>query len=305
MPQISFAAQNCNSLNISMCCEKQFKKIAAIACLNTCIIFLSDLRLGNNKAIDDLTSAFLYNDNCSYDFHYNSSRNRRGVGILIKHNLNYSVHQVLKDDAENLITLIISVNDIRIKLISIYGPNTNNDMNFFRYLRNFLNTDSALPTIFGGYWNLTVSTDDSLYNIDILNMAAPPSIHRSRLLHTICCDFHMSDPFRILHPDAKDFTYTPRTGNNNRSRLDFFLISNNIIPSVISCKINPNLITKLFDHKSIILNFDKKKMGKIITCRLKSLPLITLGLMQWWRPRLWRPTYNMRIRLQIHFCCNI
>jgi exonuclease III len=257
MPQISFAAQNCNSLNISTCCEKQLKKIVAITCLNACIIFLSDIRLGNNKSVDDISTAFRFNDNCNYDFFYNSTRNRRGVGILIKKNLNYTVHHLYKDDNENIITMIISVDDSRIKIISVYGPN-GNDPNFFRDLRGHLELEPDLPTVAGGDWNTTLSADDTRFNIDILNMAAPPSLFRSRHLINLCDEMELTDPFRALHPGARDFTYIPRTGNNNRSRLDFFLISNLLVPKVSNCSINANLTTKLFDHKAVMLNFDKK-----------------------------------------------
>jgi hypothetical protein len=48
-PGFSFSAQNCNSLNISTCFEKQLKKIAPIVSGGFDFVFLGDLRLGNNK----------------------------------------------------------------------------------------------------------------------------------------------------------------------------------------------------------------------------------------------------------------
>jgi hypothetical protein len=75
---LSFASQNCNSLNISTNCPKQLKKIAAIMTLQASIIFLSDLRL--NTAKNKVENMFAP----SYELHYNSPNNKRGVGMLIK-----------------------------------------------------------------------------------------------------------------------------------------------------------------------------------------------------------------------------
>ena len=58
------------------------------------IIFLSDIRLGkksDERCISLLSKMFLTNPYGSYDFYYNSTMSSRGVGILIKKNLNVSV----------------------------------------------------------------------------------------------------------------------------------------------------------------------------------------------------------------------
>jgi hypothetical protein len=104
---------------------------------------------------------------------------------------------------------------------------------------------------------MTYSTDDIDNNIDVLNMISPPSIPRSKELADMCEKYQLSDPYRALHPHERDYTYIPRTGKNNRSRIDFFLISDSLIPIVNLCTISPSLDTVLFDHKSIHLSFQK------------------------------------------------
>jgi hypothetical protein len=74
----------------------------------------------------------------------------------------------------------------------------------------------------------------------------------------LCEQFKLSDPFRALHPFQKDFTYIPRTGKKNRSRIDFFLISDTLLSLVHSCEISPSLETSLFDHKYIKLSFQNR-----------------------------------------------
>jgi hypothetical protein len=92
-------------------------------------------------------------------------------------------------------------------------------------------------------------------NIDIINMASLPSFHRSRQLNDICGQFNLSDPYCVLYPDRRDFTYIPHTGTNNRSRIDFFLISNDLTNIVKECSIGEELNTALLDHKPIFLRF--------------------------------------------------
>ncbi len=74
-PNIIFAAQNCNSLNISPDCNKQVIKLLAIISLCTDIIFLSDLRLNENiEKIDKVKSMARLNSNRSYDCYFNSTK---------------------------------------------------------------------------------------------------------------------------------------------------------------------------------------------------------------------------------------
>jgi exonuclease III len=232
------------------------KKITAITMLCTDIIFLSDIRLGNRHNLDDLKRAFLYNDNCSYNFVYNSTKNSRGVGILIKNSISVTGITEFRDENENILGISGSVDNFIIRLVAVYGPNTN-DNTFFQELSEYLNTNPGMMTIMGGDWNLTMSTNESRFNIDTFAMQSPPSIYRSRALQHIYSELQLSDPYRLLHPDKRDFTFIPRNGQHNRSRIDFFLITDNLLPLVKSCDINPCLSTTLFDHKPVILKFSR------------------------------------------------
>jgi hypothetical protein len=85
----------------------------------------------------------------------------------------------------------------------------------------------------------------------------PNSAH-SKKIRKICNNFELYDPFRTLFPNRKDFSYSPwGTLRRNRSRLDFFLVSKNIMGNVEECYIGNNMLSKLFDHKAIFLSFNK------------------------------------------------
>ncbi len=105
--------------------------------------------------------------------------------------------------------------------------------------------------VVGGDWNTSYSCLPLPGNPDVLNMANLPNPVNSRKVNELCESLKLTDPFRALYPYKVEFSYAP-WGNtrDNRSRLDFFLISENFVPAVEECAIKPSvqgrlLITKL------------------------------------------------------------
>jgi hypothetical protein len=87
-----------------------------------------------------------------------------------------------------------------------------------------------------------------------------PNPANSKNLNKLCRDFQLTDPFMILWPERKDYSYIPRdVTKKNRSRIDFFVVSKNIFSKVQKCDILPTVQSKLFDHKAVVLSFDKIK----------------------------------------------
>jgi hypothetical protein len=90
-------------------------------------------------------------------------------------------------------------------------------------------------------------------------MANIPSKYRSEKIQELALRFGVTDPYRFLKPTAKDFTYVPRAiENRNRSRLDYFLISEGLCGWVQECVIEPSPRTNAFDHKRVNLAFGNK-----------------------------------------------
>jgi exonuclease III len=264
--ELSFASINCNSLNMSDHTKNlQKNKIYGIAKLKKDIIFLSDIRLSSKNKVSsshDISIAFRTNPYCSYNFFFNSTQNKRGVGILIKSDITFTEENRIADPEENFLLLMGDIKGNRMIIGSIYGPNHNCEA-FFVNLKISLNRLGDSATILGGDWNCTVSTDIARDNIDCLNMLQSPNQKHSQLLNKLCDECNLSDPYRALYPYRKDFTFCPRSVTSvNKSRIDFFIISNTIIPNVSECEIMPGLQSKLFDHKAIVLELNKKKIKK-------------------------------------------
>jgi hypothetical protein len=129
LPNLDFAIQNCNSLNVSLNTDKQTTKIAAITSILTGINFLSDIRLNADPA-SNMSDLFKGASNKKYKFFHNSSKIKRGVGILISSEYSISVIDSIKDQAQNILGLVIDIDSCRILLVSVHGPNSNDD-NFF------------------------------------------------------------------------------------------------------------------------------------------------------------------------------
>lgn len=112
----------------------------------------------------------------------------------------------------------------------------------------------------GGDWNCTYSCLPVDTNVDVRCMAELPNIRHSLLLKKMCSEMDLTDPFRLLYPNRSEFSYSPRaTGKKNRSRLDFFIISQSIAVDVSECAISNSLQNKLFDHAAISLILNKNK----------------------------------------------
>ena len=264
LPPITISSINCCSLNMSTISSSHHKlKLYGITKLKSDFILLSDIRLGSKSlggnCLAQLENTFAVNPYGAYSLFSNSSRNMRGVGILVKKSLSFSVIAEARDQEENILALHLSTAGREFILISIYGPNHTN-VDFFNQLSNILKASPGVPIIIGGDWNCTYSCNKLCSNPDVCDMASLPNISHSKLVQKLCENFNLSDPYRCFYPNKRDFTFTPRSlSQKNRSRLDFFLVSDSAIPCATDCSISQNLQNHLFDHKAIHLSFTPAK----------------------------------------------
>jgi hypothetical protein len=177
------------------------------------------------------------------------------VAILINNNLSFTVEAESRDVEENVLLLRCNIGGDNCIIGAIYGPN-NYDNNFFEYLQREIIALGNFPKIIGGDWNMTYSNLPIDVNPDCCNMRNVPNLRHTELLLNLCNELQMSDPFRALYPTKIDFSYNPRRADAvNRSRIDFFIISDDILNSIDDCYILENLQSSLFDHKAVNLTF--------------------------------------------------
>ncbi len=210
VPKLNFACINCNSLNMSSIGNlNHLLKIYGITSLKTDIVLLSDIRLCNTAGgsnIAELNTLFKINPHCSYKFFHHSTKNKRGVGILIKNSLSFAVLGEARDEDEKYLALHLEIEGKRMTICCIYGPNQVQPA-FFTSLRQSISNFGNYPVVIGGDWNCTISCEPSPSNIDTLNMQNPPNLRHSNLVKKLCSDLEISDPFRVKFPFRREFTF--------------------------------------------------------------------------------------------------
>jgi len=137
----TFSAINCNSLNMASSLQNiQVRKLYGIVKLRTDIIFLSDVRIKCKNLVsnsENIEKIFRINPYRSYNFFFNSSQNRRGVGILIANNVKFREIERVIDPDENFLLMRIEIAGNEIIIGAVYGLNQT-DKNFFMRLRDGL-----------------------------------------------------------------------------------------------------------------------------------------------------------------------
>ena len=249
-PGISLSIQNCNSLNVVSSINNQDLKISAIMGYKSDIILLSDVRLnGRDHTVSEKIRL-------NYTMHFNSRSNSRGVAILFNNDLVHEVLDTYADPQENILLLRTKVNNFEMIIGSIYGPNLDIGCAvFFDLICTKINSWGRLPCVIGGDWNATYSNLPLNENLDVLFMRNIPSRVRSDLVRDLCENLDLTDPFRTLHPESRDFTFVPSgTLRTNRSRIDYFLISSGLYNNLESCNIAQGYCSKTFDNKPVFLS---------------------------------------------------
>jgi exonuclease III len=180
--------------------------------------------------------------------------NARGVVILFNNNFEYKVHSSKNDKNGNLLALDIQINDNRITLVNIYGPN-NDTPDFFDEVQDIITEVNNPHTIICGDWNLIMDGNLDCQNYVTLNN---PNA-RERVLN-LCNEMDLTDPWRIQNPNIRKFTWRQHD-SNKQARLDFFLISAELNSNMKSCDIKPGYRT---DHSLIDIQFDFSKLIGVV-----------------------------------------
>ncbi|KAK3094416.1 hypothetical protein FSP39_001524 [Pinctada imbricata] len=169
----------------------------------------------------------------------------RGVLTLFNNNFDFTINRTKKDDKGNLLVTEVKIhNMITVTLINIYGPN-NDDETFFEKLSEIIEDFSNEFVIICGDWNLTQD-----FNKDCYNYVSHNHPKCRAVVDKLKYEHNLVDPWRVNFPQNKEYTWH-RTNPIKQARLDFFLISEELMSLVNSVKILPGYRT---DHSYIELN---------------------------------------------------
>ena len=150
-----------------------------------------------------------------------------------------------KDTEGRWLILQTSISEQSINLINIYAPNTDSSKFFADICERIVSLDNN--HIIGGDSNLVL-------NIENDKKGGQPTTHKKSLevLNRYIELEGLSDIWRLQNPESKVYTWGMATKAAVYSRLDFFLVSNQILKQIPSSGISPAYIS---DHAIPFLIF--------------------------------------------------
>ena len=178
--------------------------------------------------------------------------NSRGIAIMLKENFEYKASSLKADKNGNLISILLRTNDLSIRLINIYAPNSDSP-DFFEYLQQHIELSEHDYCIICGDFNLILDPLKDCYNYKHLNNPRARNI-LIELMNS--CGF--SDAFRYENNDLVRYTWR-RKNPVRQARLDYFIVSDNLKDLVSSCGVKPGYRS---DHSIIQLEIAMCKFKK-------------------------------------------
>ena len=180
-------------------------------------------------------------------FFSGTSSNSAGVCILI----NPTVHHVIleyEDIVPGLIQAIeISIENKVVTILNIYGPN-DDDISLFDKLLNYVSINNHKSFIIGGDFNTVLN-----YKVDKKNGREITHKKCNNKLNTILDLHNLVDVWRILNPNKQKFTWHSNTKPPIFCRLDYFIISDDLLNKCVKCNIKPGYKS---DHSIVILSIE-------------------------------------------------
>lgn len=171
--------------------------------------------------------------------------NSRGVAILFNNNCEITIYEQYRDDNGNYLILDVIVENLHFMLINIYGPNSDKPEFYSQLLNTLQDIYSSQYIILGGDFNLILNKE--LDSVNYLHHNNPKSIQEvNNLMNTL----NLKDVFRENYPDSRMFTWR-RRNPIKQARLDFFLISESLLPKILSVKSENSYRS---DHSPVILS---------------------------------------------------
>ena len=182
-----------------------------------------------------------------YECYFSSvSSNSRGVAILFNNNFECKVLKEKKDINGNYSILDILVENRKITLVCLYGPNTDNP-DFFSNIMSVIDDFENEYFVICGDFNLVQNPCIDYCNyVNINNQKA-----REKVLEFIE-ERNLIDPYRELFPDVQRYTWRKRNPFK-QARLDFFLLTENFLNSLKNCNVLPSYRS---DHSMILLDLE-------------------------------------------------
>lgn len=177
-------------------------------------------------------------------FHSDFQAKARGVSILINSNTTFKHQKVISDPYGRYVIVVGHLYNTPVVLANVYAPNID-DVGFFEHFFSSLPDLNSHSLIFGGDFNCWL---DPLLD---RSSTKPASLSKSAsLIQSFLSTLDVSDIWRHLHPNHKEYSFFSHV-HHTFTRIDYFLIDNQLIPAVKSCDYQSIVI---LDHAPLTLS---------------------------------------------------
>ena len=134
----------------------------------------------------------------------NFSSQTKGVAILFNNNFEFKVHNIITEEEYPGVQLIldVTIEDKRMLLVNVYGPNRNDANVYMSLIANILEPIDEHPAIIAGDFNLVLNPDMDSYNYKHVNNPD----NRDQMLD-ILIDYNLVDVWRDLNLEEKQYTW--------------------------------------------------------------------------------------------------
>ena len=168
--------------------------------------------------------------------------------------VDYKIHNQKQDENGSLLILDLTISNKRLSLINVYGPNKDDPTFYENVFKSIADIGNELYIICGDF-NLTLNP-----NIDCFNYKHINNPKARNFITNMIKENNLFDTFRELHPYLKRYTWRRKTPLK-QSRLDFFLVTENIVNSIKKSQIETGYKS---DHSmvTLILAMDNFEHGK-------------------------------------------
>ena len=201
------------------------------------------------------TNQIWLNESGCSGYFANGCSNSRGVGILINGKFQKEIKSVIRDVNGRYLILSVEINGMSYCIANIYAPNEDKPL-FFKEVSDKIASLECMFVVLGGDFNVVMDSSidrnvDRIYN---------PQSHQA--VSQMMDSLNLIDVWRVKHPDTKKFTWCRRVSGELRwSRIDYFLVSEELYGKVVHNTISPAILS---DHSLIELEIDSgvPKRGK-------------------------------------------
>ena len=173
------------------------------------------------------------------------SSTSKGVAILIRKSVSLEFHSEIRDPNGRFLIVSVKINGLAVVLVNIYAPN--NDPEFFLDVFAKVDQLDCSSLIVGGDFNAVLGPLDyqgTRHHHSNINV--------SKTISLLMEEFDLCDIWRNFHPNLRQYTRHQRIPKV-LSRLDFILVSENLVPNCLNSKIFPGIQS---DHSIVSLQFN-------------------------------------------------